>query len=50
MDRIDSALLDANLAKAWDPSKVRPVLPRPMPPLTTTLLVGRIGNEIYVAE
>uniref|UniRef100_A0A0R3RT52 Tudor domain-containing protein n=1 Tax=Elaeophora elaphi TaxID=1147741 RepID=A0A0R3RT52_9BILA len=50
VDRIDSALLDANLAKAWDPSKVRPVLPRPVPPLTNEFLVGRVGNEIFVAE
>ncbi|OZC05321.1 hypothetical protein X798_07757 [Onchocerca flexuosa] len=50
VDRIDSALLDANLAKAWDPSKVRPVLPKSVPPLTTPFLVGRIGNEIFVAE
>ncbi|VBB26430.1 unnamed protein product [Acanthocheilonema viteae] len=50
VDRIDSALLDANLAKAWDPSKVRPVLPRPVPPLTSIPLVGHVGNEIFVAE
>ncbi|MCP9259088.1 Tudor domain protein [Dirofilaria immitis] len=50
VDRIDSVLLDANLAKAWDPSKVRPVLPKPVPPLATTFLVDHIGNEIFVAE
>uniref|UniRef100_A0A8R1Y4I0 Tudor domain-containing protein n=1 Tax=Onchocerca volvulus TaxID=6282 RepID=A0A8R1Y4I0_ONCVO len=50
VDRIDSALLDANLAKAWDPSKVRPVLPKSVPPLTSPFLVGRVGNEIFVAE
>uniref|UniRef100_A0A1I8EI68 Tudor domain-containing protein n=2 Tax=Wuchereria bancrofti TaxID=6293 RepID=A0A1I8EI68_WUCBA len=50
VDRIDSALLDANLAKAWDPSKVRPVLPRLVPPLSNTRLVGRTGNEVFVAE
>ncbi|CAG9537506.1 unnamed protein product [Cercopithifilaria johnstoni] len=50
VDRIDCVLLDANLAKAWDPSKVKPVLPKPVPPLTSTLLVDHIGNEIFVAE
>lgn len=50
MDRVDCALLDANLAKAWDPSKVRPVLQKSIPSLTNTFLVDHIGNEISVAD
>ncbi|VDN07142.1 unnamed protein product [Thelazia callipaeda] len=46
VERVDNALLNANLAKAWDPSKVRPVLPRPVPVIPTP-----VGNEeAFVAD